>query len=289
MRSPSCLLLAISCCFVAACGSKPSSAPTSPTPVSVPSPQPQPAPPAVPELIITTTGLPGGTRRASYTAAIDSSGGLPPLTFSAAGLPRGLSINDSGVISGWPIFCHGTFAVSITVKDSAEHSVSRDISLRIAAAGEEFIDPAINQGVGVTIEVFSVSPSEGSAITQSRRENGDFLPGFDFTLANLCKNNRCFTFQARACNESDRDLHASFVWGANEREPFGRWSGVGGDYRLPAAACTAIAIPKEPGNFEFFVGRLQRFLIGVVTEVPTPGWKPSWPRWFKDMHYTMAN
>jgi hypothetical protein len=64
--------------------------------------------------VITTTSLPAGAVNASYTAMVAAAGGTTPYTWSATGLPTGLTINSStGVISGTPT-TGGTGAASIT-------------------------------------------------------------------------------------------------------------------------------------------------------------------------------
>jgi hypothetical protein len=69
-------------------------------------------------LVITTATLPAGSVQRAYSASVTASGGVPPYTWSAAGLPSALSINSTtGVISGTPTVS-GTFPVTVTVSDS---------------------------------------------------------------------------------------------------------------------------------------------------------------------------
>ncbi len=74
---------------------------------------------------ITTTSLPSGTVGSSYSSAISVVGGTNSgvsaestvtYGYAATGLPTGLSINGSGVISGQPTQA-GTFSVTVTVSD----------------------------------------------------------------------------------------------------------------------------------------------------------------------------
>lgn len=68
-------------------------------------------------LTITTTNLPSGTQGLPYTGILAATGGTAPYTWSAAGLPAGLSVSGSS-ITGTPT---GPFSgsVSVTVTDSA--------------------------------------------------------------------------------------------------------------------------------------------------------------------------
>jgi hypothetical protein len=74
-------------------------------------------------LTITTTGpLPNGTVGVAYLdTTITASGGKPPFTWSANGLPPGLTINaGTGVLSGMPTTAAGSpFDVIVKVTDSA--------------------------------------------------------------------------------------------------------------------------------------------------------------------------
>jgi large repetitive protein len=74
----------------------------------------------VPTLTISNAALPDGTIGVAYSATNAASGGVPPYTYSATGLPPGLGINTStGVISGTPTSTTGSpFSVTISVTDT---------------------------------------------------------------------------------------------------------------------------------------------------------------------------
>ncbi len=78
-----------------------------------------------PALSITTTSpLPNGHVGNSYSKTIVSSGGTAPITWTATGLPTGLSLNSStGVISGTPT-ATGTSNVTITATDTCGSTVA---------------------------------------------------------------------------------------------------------------------------------------------------------------------
>ena len=70
-------------------------------------------------LTVTTTTLPAGTVGVPYgPVTLTASGGTPPYTWTATGLPAGLSLSTAGVLSGTPT-ASGSFATTITVKDAA--------------------------------------------------------------------------------------------------------------------------------------------------------------------------
>ena len=89
-------------------------------------------------LQITTSSLPGGTVGQNYSAQISASGGTIPYTFSAAGLPGGLSIiSSTGAIEGVPAQnSAGTAQVAVTVQDSAStsHTATANLQLTIQSA-----------------------------------------------------------------------------------------------------------------------------------------------------------
>src|ERR1022692_4504542 len=66
---------------------------------------------------------PVGTVGTVYTTELSARSGTPPYTFSASGLPAGLTLNaTTGIISGTPVNT-GTSSVNATVSDAnAEHA-----------------------------------------------------------------------------------------------------------------------------------------------------------------------
>ena len=118
-------------------------------------PTPAPAP-----LAISTTSLPAGTVGTGYSATLAATGGVSPYTWSASGLPSGLTMSSAGNISGTPI-ASGTFAASISVLDSANAKVSLSDSITIAPA------PAIITSSIAVIQraTLSQQPSSSGTIT----------------------------------------------------------------------------------------------------------------------------
>ncbi len=86
-----------------------------------------------PPVTITTTSLPNGALTAPYSATLGASGGTAPYTWSAGGLPGGLSVSSAGAITGTPTTL-GTFTVGVSVKDSVGGSATASLSITINPA-----------------------------------------------------------------------------------------------------------------------------------------------------------
>jgi hypothetical protein len=67
--------------------------------------------------ITTTSPLPPGTIGTAYTDTLQAAGGSLPYTWTATGLPAGLTLSSAGVLSGTPTAA-GTTTFSVTVTDS---------------------------------------------------------------------------------------------------------------------------------------------------------------------------
>jgi large repetitive protein len=88
----------------------------------------QDAGPGAPVIAISSLSL--GVSGTSYDTVLTSSGGTGDVTWSAAGLPAGLSLSPAGVLSGTPSES-GTFDVTFTATDSLGKSASKTIALKI--------------------------------------------------------------------------------------------------------------------------------------------------------------
>ena len=89
-----------------------------------------------PPLLISTNELPVGTIGRSYTALIESTGGVGSVTFAVTrgALPRGLSLLPGGQISGTPeVPTEAEFEITATDTDGRTHS--RTFVIRVVAPG----------------------------------------------------------------------------------------------------------------------------------------------------------
>ncbi|MCU1467268.1 MAG: hypothetical protein JWM72_3196 [Actinomycetia bacterium] len=82
---------------------------------------------------ITTGSLPGGQKSLAYSTTLAGSGGTTPYSWSAPGLPSGLTLNaTSGVISGTPNGAAGTTSFTVTLTDGVGGTMSKNLSILIA-------------------------------------------------------------------------------------------------------------------------------------------------------------
>ena len=116
-------------------------------------------------LTISTASLPSGEVGTAYSTTIAATGGFTPYTWSATGLPAGLSINSStGVISGTPT-TDGTSTVTVVVTDNNTHTDSETFSLIIA------------EPITFTLSLEAISnPTSGSVFSQQLVCSGGTAP-----------------------------------------------------------------------------------------------------------------
>ncbi|HET8591750.1 MAG TPA: S-layer homology domain-containing protein [Nakamurella sp.] len=81
---------------------------------------------------IGTDSLPGGQVGVEYSASVTASGGAEPLTWSATGLPAGLTLHQDGSIDGTPS-AGGPYPVTVTVSDANSVTAEQQLMIRIDA------------------------------------------------------------------------------------------------------------------------------------------------------------
>ncbi|MGO4598521.1 RCC1 domain-containing protein [Terrabacter sp. 2RAF25] len=118
-----------------------------------------------------TSTLPDGTAGASYLAVLTATGGIAPYTWTATGLPTGLTIAADGSITGTPA-ATGTSAVTVTVTDVAGTPTAATLSLKVPTslpsachdASCAFLTPdgATKQVPATDISTLTLDPSTGA-------------------------------------------------------------------------------------------------------------------------------
>jgi alpha-tubulin suppressor-like RCC1 family protein len=128
-----------------------------------------PAPPVVVPvpLSVATTALPSAMVTRPYTQTVTASSGSAPYTWTASGLPTGLSISSGGVISGSPATV-GASSVSLTVTDASGHTATATLPLTVAVlSGTVFAwGPNSSGELGDTTTTDSATPVAVVNLTQ---------------------------------------------------------------------------------------------------------------------------
>jgi hypothetical protein len=81
-------------------------------------------------LSVTTSALPTGSVGKSYSASLTAAGGVPPYQWSASSPPAGLTLAQTGTLSGTPT-ASGVFSFTVQVTDSSSLSATAQLTLTI--------------------------------------------------------------------------------------------------------------------------------------------------------------
>ncbi|HTW46492.1 MAG TPA: putative Ig domain-containing protein [Acidobacteriaceae bacterium] len=126
-------------------------------------------------LVVSTTSLPSGTVNSAYSQTLQATGGVTPYTWSIVSgtLPAGLALTAStGVIAGTPTTA-GTSSFEVKVTDSASHTATGNLSLRIfpitlAVQTTSLLNGTVNVAYSQTlVATGGVSPYTWSIISGS--------------------------------------------------------------------------------------------------------------------------
>ncbi len=127
-----------------------------------------------------------GTAKSLQISGTDS-GGLA-LTYTATGLPTGLSISPTGLISGTPSAA-GTFSVTVTAKDSTNASGSTSFTWTIstssggcASPGQKLLNPGFESGAASWTQTTGVITNNSTNGVHARTGVGyAYLDGYGST------------------------------------------------------------------------------------------------------------
>jgi hypothetical protein len=81
--------------------------------------------------ITTSSPLPNGTVGVAYSQVLQASGGTTPYTWTATGLPAGMTLSSNGTLSGTPT-ASGTQTIAVTVKDSSSATAPATATANLA-------------------------------------------------------------------------------------------------------------------------------------------------------------
>ena len=99
-------------------------------------------------LVISTASFPPATTDLAYTTTLQASGGRAPYTWSASGLPPGLTLSPAGTISGVPT-TPGTFTVRVELTDSStptSEEVTQTIPLSVRSPANGYWEVGADGG-----------------------------------------------------------------------------------------------------------------------------------------------
>jgi len=153
--------------------------------------------------ITTQSPLTSGTAGVAYSQSLAASGGAPPYSWSAPGLPSGLSIDpNSGTISGTPLAA-GTFQVPVTVADGNRNTTVQLFSITFALPPT----PSIRL-TGIPGSAGLASQVQGILVTISQPYSGDITGqlSLSFSPSQQGVNDATFSSRRAALRQISRSL-----------------------------------------------------------------------------------
>jgi beta-glucosidase len=117
-----------------------------------------------PATVTTTAGVPVLLQVRATDADAGATGYTPPV-FTASGLPAGMAISSSGLITGWPA-TPGTYKITVSATDGLGATGTTSIAWTVKAAADVGVTGAIRQngGSGKCLDDPSSRTANGTAI-----------------------------------------------------------------------------------------------------------------------------
>jgi hypothetical protein len=130
---------------------------------------------------LTFSGAPfsNGAVGIAFTSAVSVTGGAGPYTFTATGLPPGLTLSTTGTLSGTPATA-GTFSIAVTATDVSGGTVSGSFSITIAQKLVVTAATIPNAVVGTAISAVQLTATGGTPPYQW--QSATLPPGLSLAL-----------------------------------------------------------------------------------------------------------
>lgn len=168
--------------------------------------------PAAP-LTITTSQLPRGSVATTYSQSVGASGGQTPYTWSiqSGNLPSGLTLNQSGIISGTPDV-PGTTSFVLKITDAVAVSVTSVLSITINPASLVLAIETVSLPDGLVAHAYSqaLKASGGSAPYRWDIKTGNLPPGLTLSSDGLISGEPSspgvVQFEVRATDQSGQSI-----------------------------------------------------------------------------------
>lgn len=242
--------------------------------------------PAAP-LTITTSQLPRGSVGTSYSQSIGASGGQTPYTWAiqSGALPEGLTLNQTGIISGSPEK-PGTTSFVIKLTDAVGASVNATLSLTINPGTVVLAIETVSLPDGVVGEAYSqtLKGSGGNPPYRWGLASGKVPEGLTFSEAGVISGTPTSTgevaFQARLTDQSGQVITTSLSIDINPPPQFTILSpnalpvaAVGVPYRFELKATAGTSpytwIKKKKKKFGALPDGLSLSSEGIISGNPT--------------------
>ena len=177
-----------------------------------------------PTININTTTLANGTAGASYTAQLDSSGGIAPYSYAvvAGALPVGMTLSSGGTLSGIPR-ANGNFPFTVQSTDTNGQMGSRPYVLTIAAATVAITPATLPGGVVASAYNQSLSSSGGIAPYTYAIASGTLPTGVSLTPTGVISGTPTaagsYTFVVRSTDDAGYTATQSYTVAISEAVP----------------------------------------------------------------------
>ena len=137
-----------------------------------------------PFAISTTSPLPAGEVGIGYSQKLAAAGGTAPYTWSATGLPPGLTLSAGALLTGTPNTA-GTFNVSVQATDSNNLTAGKILALTIAGALAIATPPALGGGSLNSSYSQALAVSAGAGPFTWTLTTGPLPPGLSLSAAGI--------------------------------------------------------------------------------------------------------